>query len=111
MLQLLIEDVTPDLMSKRTKGKNGNGASKVLVSDFNNPKLAIFAKRCARMATCIVNMCPGDPHFSWPTLKEEVERLVQEGRGDEFINDLAEMSKDVKLRDQLVRFVSNLHLH
>lgn len=106
----MIHDVVPRFESKK-KGKTGNSANKVLVSDFSNPKLAIFAKRCARMATCIVDMCPQDTLFSWPTLKEEMERLVEEGRGDEFIKDLAEINKDPNLRDRLVRFVSHLHFY
>lgn len=87
-----------------------NGTSKVLISSFSSPKLAIFAKRCTRMATCIVNMCPEDPLFSWSTLKEEMKRLVEEGRGEEFVKDLAEINKDPNLSNRLVHFVSNLHV-
>ena len=78
---------------------------KALVADFDDPQLAIFAKRCARMATCLVNMCPEDPLFGWPTLTEEMERLVSEGRGDEFLQSLDKMKALPKARDQLIRFV------
>ena len=106
----MVEDVTPGFKSKQKTGKRANGTSKVLLSSFSKPKLAIFAKRCTRMATCIVNMCPEDPLFSWSTLKEEIERLVEEGRGEEFVKDLAEIDTDRSLSDRLVRFVSNLHV-
>ena len=94
--------------SKQTK--SGRGVIKILVSDFEDQKLAIFAKRCARMATCIVHMCPENSLFCWPTFTQELERLGNEGRADQLLKSLAMINKDLEVRDQLVRFVSNLHL-
>lgn len=104
IVKLVVEDVTSSFKSKQRK-RNGN-CSKALASDFSNPRLAVFAKRCTRMATCIVDMCPQDPLFSWPTFTEEIERLVNEGRGQDFVEALANISEDPNLRDHLVRFVS-----
>jgi hypothetical protein len=87
--------------------QTGSSANKVLLNEFKNRKLAVFAKRCTRMAVCLVDMCPEDPLFSWPTLTEEMERLVSEGRGKDFIDSLSKM-EEAEDRDRLVRFASNL---
>ena len=84
-------------------------SSKVLLSEFKNQKLALFAKRCARTATCTINMCPEDAFFCWPVLKEELDGLVDEGRAEDFLVSLKEIKGDPDLRDRLLRFVSCLY--
>jgi hypothetical protein len=110
LFQLIVDDVTTSSNSKSKSEKGGSRAQKILVSDFENTKLAVFAKRCARMATCIDNMCPEDNLFAWPIFTEEMERLNNEGRADQFLASLAEINEDPNVRDNLVRFVSDLYL-
>ena len=43
--QLIVEDITPS-HSKQTQHSRERGSGKILVSDFKDRKLAIFAKRC-----------------------------------------------------------------
>lgn len=86
----------------RNKEKN---SPKVLLSEFENRKLALFAKRCARAATCLVTMCPEDPLYSWPIFMEEIEGLVREGRCPDFMASLKCINDDPDCRDKLVRFV------
>ena len=104
----MVEDVTPLSKVTQKAQRKGSSSNKVLTSDFENSELAILAKRCARMATCVVNMCPQDPLFSWPIFTEEIKRLVlvDQGRGDALVTSLAEINKDPEAKDQLVRFVS-----
>ncbi|KIK60607.1 hypothetical protein GYMLUDRAFT_244179 [Collybiopsis luxurians FD-317 M1] len=102
--ELIVEDITPS-HSKQTQHSRGRGSCKILVSDFKDPKLAIFAKRCVRLATCTVQMCPDDPLFSWPTFTEEMEMLGNEGRADRFLQSLAEINKNIDVRDQFLRFM------
>ena len=37
-----------------------------------------------------------------------MDRLVDEGRGDDFVKALAETSEDPSLRDRLLRFVGDI---
>lgn len=103
--QLIVKDITPSSGSSR-RGKKEK-SDKVLLSEFENPKLALFAKCCTRLATCSVNMCPEDALFSWPTFTEEFERLMMEGRCPDFVGSLDKINAgDGEQRDKLVRFVS-----
>lgn len=105
LYQLQVENVTPSSKSKRTSIRNGT--SKVLLTDFENTKLAIFAKRSARMSACIDNMFPEETIKCWSTFEEEMERLSEEGRAQSFLESLDNMSNDPDARDQLLRFVSD----
>ena len=98
-----MEDVLEN--TKSTKA-NKVGSGKVLLTEFKDQKFALFAKRCAREATGTVNMCPEDHLFCWPTFKEEMKRLNDEGRAGAFLNSLAELKGDPDARDCLLRFVS-----
>ena len=100
--------MTTTSKSQQMSEKRERSTNKVLVMDFKNHKLAIFAKHCTQMATCIVNMCPDDPLFSWPVFTEEIERLVDKGRGDNFVASLEEINRDLESRDRLIRFVSKM---
>lgn len=102
----MVEDVNLPNSQRSKSGKDRGLSSKVLLSEFANPKLARLAKRCARMATCTVNMCPEDPLFSWPTFTDEIERLVKEGRGSDLVESLKTVNDDPEGRDKLVKFVS-----
>ena len=102
----MVEDVTPLSKVTQKAQRKGSSSNKVLTSDFENSKLAILAKCCAQMATCVVNMYPQDPLFSWPIFMEEIKRLVDQGRGDALVTSLAEINKDPEVKNQLVRFVS-----
>lgn len=104
--QLIIQDITNSLGSDPKLRKKKNSL-KVLLSDFENQKLALFAKRCAQVATCLITMCPEDPLFSWPTFTEEIEVLVKEGRCPDFVASLEQINSDPESRDKLVRFVSD----
>ncbi|KAF5380310.1 hypothetical protein D9757_007981 [Collybiopsis confluens] len=100
---LRVEDVPSKAQSqKKVKG----GSQKILVSDFSNRKLAVFAKRCARAATCVVNMFPEDPTFCWEILTEEIQLLAAEGRAESFLESLQEISYNVDERDLFLRFMS-----
>ena len=92
--------------SQKKMKKVGN--YKVLLSTFENQKLAIFAKHCARVAACIHNMCPEDKLGCWGTFTEELEILENEGRGraQDFLASLDKMKDDPETTDQLLRFVS-----
>lgn len=105
--QLIIKDIT-SYAGSNCKGKKDKRSDKVLLSEFENPKLALFAKCCARLATCLVTMCPEDALFSWPTFTEEFERLVKEGRRPDFVASLEKINDDSEHRDKLVRFVSDI---
>lgn len=103
--QVIIQDITSSSGAPTNVNKERN-SGKVLLSEFDNRKLALFAKRCARAATCLVSMCPEDPLFSWPTFTEEFEALVTEGRRPDFVVSLKQINDDPEHRDKLVRFVS-----
>ncbi|KIK50410.1 hypothetical protein GYMLUDRAFT_65282 [Collybiopsis luxurians FD-317 M1] len=68
-----IEDVSENMKSQTKTSKVGNG--KVLLSQFKDEKLALFAKHCAQVAACVDNMCPKDKLACWSTFKEEVDCL------------------------------------
>ena len=59
------------------------------------------------MSACIDNMCPEEKLACWPTFKEEMDHLENEGRAKDFRESLAEINKDPDARDQLLRFVSD----
>lgn len=105
-LQLIIQDITTSSSSSTPKINKGGKSLKALLSEFENRKLALFAKRCVRAATCLVTMCPEDPLFGWPIFTEEVEGLVKEGRCPDFVASLKQINNDPECRDKLVRFVS-----
>ncbi|KIK49781.1 hypothetical protein GYMLUDRAFT_253574 [Collybiopsis luxurians FD-317 M1] len=96
---MTVEDVTPHAGPKKVKS---NLSNKVLLSEFADPKLALFAKRCARAATCIINMCPEDPSFCMPVFLEEMDRLRAEGRAEQLLESLAKIDKDPDTRDPIV---------
>ncbi|KAE9384479.1 hypothetical protein BT96DRAFT_1098130, partial [Gymnopus androsaceus JB14] len=96
------QDVTNASGSKPRVNKEGS--HKVLLSEFENRKLALFAKCCARKATCLVAMCPEDPLYSWPTFTEEFERLVKEGRCLDFVESLEQINGDPEGRDKLMNY-------
>ena len=92
---------------KKKKKSDSNASNKVLLSDFKSKRLALFAKRCARAATCTVHLCPDDSLFCWPMFTEEVERMADAGRGEALIEALAELQEEPDGRDRLLRFVSD----
>ncbi|KAE9388865.1 hypothetical protein BT96DRAFT_1003807 [Gymnopus androsaceus JB14] len=79
------QDVTNASGSKPKVKKEGN-PHKVLLSGFENRKLALFA--------------------NWPTFMEEFERLVKEGRCLDFVELLEQINGDPEGRDKLVRFMN-----
>ncbi|KAE9397018.1 hypothetical protein BT96DRAFT_941261 [Gymnopus androsaceus JB14] len=101
---IMVEDVNLPNSQRSKSGKDRVLSSKVLLSEFANPKLARLAKCCARMATCTVNMCPEDPLFSWPTFTNKIERLVKEGRGSDLVESLKIVNDDPERKDKLVKF-------
>ncbi|KAF5361222.1 hypothetical protein D9757_013234 [Collybiopsis confluens] len=101
---LLTQDVTQNISPKKLK--QGAGSQKILKTDFEYIPLALFAKRCTRLATCIINMFPEDPNFAVDLFSSELVRLSEEGRGDEMIAALDKVSKNVCTRDRLLRFMS-----
>lgn len=104
--KLNVLDITEHSESNLKSEKKRSSSNKVLLSNFKSPRLALFAKRCARMATCMINLCPDDKLFCWPVFKEEIDRLASEGRGDALVATLAEVNKEPEMRDQLLHFVS-----
>lgn len=103
----MIEDLTPKV---KTLKKRNDSNSKVKLSEFLDAKLPLFAKRCARMATCIVDLCPEEKLFSWPVFTEEIHRLGEEGRADSFLEYLDEIKEDPDTRDRFLTFVSDFCL-
>lgn len=104
LFKVIVEDVTSQHQLKHeSQTRSGD---KVRLSDFQQRALPLFARRCVRMATCIIHMCPEDPLFAWPIFMEEMEQLVSDGGGDDMVSYLAEINKSIDARDQLVRFVS-----
>jgi len=102
-----VEDTTQ--LSSRRRVANDHGRSrKILLSDFSYPPLAVFAKRCCRMATCIVNMYPESSCFAWETFSTELKRLSDEGRGQKMLCALKDIAEDGDKKDELIRFVSFL---
>lgn len=103
--QLIVQDITS--LGATLKVNKERNSGKVLLSKFDNRKLALIAKRCARAATCLVSMCPEDPLFSWPIFTEEFEELVREGRRPDFVASLKQINDDPEHRDKLIRFVND----
>jgi len=100
-----VEDTTQLSKRKRTKGNISHKTGKILLKAFDYPPLALFAKRCCRMATCIVDMYPENPHFAWDTFSAELKRLSDEGRGHDMLEALKEIAQDGDKKDDLIRFV------
>ena len=93
--QLVVKNVAT---SFRSRPKRTMDSSKILLSMFRDHRLATFAKCCTRVATCLVNMCPEDKMFSWPTFIEEIG-IVDEGKGDKFVASLAEININPEIRE------------
>ncbi|KIK58860.1 hypothetical protein GYMLUDRAFT_60411 [Collybiopsis luxurians FD-317 M1] len=55
-----VQDISQNGKSKKKRTDKG-GSSKILLSDFKDSKLTLFAKHCAQVSACVVNMCPEDP--------------------------------------------------
>jgi hypothetical protein len=111
----MIEDLTPKVKTFKKRKDSSEDShkdsnSKVKLSEFLDAKLPLFAKRCARMATCIVDLCPEEKLFSWPVFTEEIHRLGEEGRADSFLEYLDEIKEDPDTRDRFLTFVSDLIL-
>jgi len=106
LLQMNIEETT-QISKRRPKMASSSGATrKILKTDFAYPPLALFAKRCCRMATCIIDMYPENPHFSWKTFSNELERLTDEGRGTDMLEALMAIADNGDKKDELIRFVN-----
>jgi hypothetical protein len=106
LFQVVIEDVSKPLIEASRKRKGS--ARKIVQEDFDYPPVAILAKRCARMATCIIEMFPEEPLFAWELFSNEIAKHAQEGRGDEMVKALSAIAADGNKRDELIRFVSFL---
>jgi hypothetical protein len=102
---MCVEDVTQARKTKRAR-RRACGSVKVVQDDFEVPQLALFAKRCVRMATCIDVMYSDNPLFAWPIFSQELTRLSEHGRGDELVAALAAMEGKGLEKDNLVKFVN-----
>lgn len=105
--QLIVQDVTPQLLGSTgpNHGRGYIGFRKIVLGDFSHPKVALLAKRCTRMATCVIDMFPDSPMFAWDMFSAEIKCMHSDGSGNSYIDGLAQMSGDADRRDDLLRFV------
>ena len=101
---MVVEDTTQPLKRNHKHKFRGTG-NKILLGDFAYPPLALFAKRCCRMATCVVDMFPENAFFAWDTFTDQFQQVVDEGRGKEMIEALKVVVDDGDKKDELIRFV------
>ncbi|KAJ3727854.1 hypothetical protein C8R42DRAFT_638949 [Lentinula raphanica] len=98
---VVIEEVETSQDSKTHQSHS----SKIRASDFDNPRLAIFAKRTTRMATCLVNLCPEDSTFMWSMFKEELAKLIAERRGVGYLSSLRKIESNPETLDEFRKFM------
>ena len=101
---MVVEDTTQPLKRNHKHKFQGTG-NKILLSDFAYPPLALFAKQCCQMATCIVDMFPENAFFAWNTFTDQFQQVVDEGRGKEMIEALKVVVDDGDKKDELIHFV------
>ncbi|KAF5366097.1 hypothetical protein D9757_012690 [Collybiopsis confluens] len=94
-----MKDVTKRQKKRPIKQRRGR-KPKVLLKEFDNEDLALLAKRCARMGTCILSMFPDSKLFAWGLFSETLKTMAAEGSADDMI------SSDTNKRKDLVTFMS-----
>ncbi|KAF5374552.1 hypothetical protein D9757_012416 [Collybiopsis confluens] len=103
--QMIVEDVTGPEKKKQKRHKGAN--EKILQNDFENPELARFAKRCARMGTCILNMYPHrDCMFAWKLFSSELHKLAEDGSNEDLLESFLALSADGGERKKLITFMN-----
>lgn len=105
---MIVEDITKPAKNQRRLSQKK--PPKVLLSDLEDPVLAQFAKRCARMATCVVDMFPSDSFFAWDLFSAQVDKMEEEGMGNNMGASLDALSENQLERIKLVKYVSVLFL-
>ncbi|KAF5343200.1 hypothetical protein D9757_015000 [Collybiopsis confluens] len=103
---IVVEDVTK-IRRKPTTQKRGR-REKVVIKDFQNEELALLAKRCARMATCTINMFPDNKLFAWDLFSRTLKSMAAEGNAIEMVKYLHKITlgKDSHKRQDLVTFMN-----
>ncbi|KAF5388791.1 hypothetical protein D9757_005570 [Collybiopsis confluens] len=103
--QMNIDDVTTPVAatnSRRVRARK----TKILETDFPDPRLPRFAKRCTRMATCILDLFPTDRMFSWQLFSDELQKIISDGLGDDLSDALLAVSRNSLLRTNLVTYMN-----
>lgn len=103
-VQILVNEVTQPALQKQSQHRITS--RKILLSDFHFPKVALLAKRCTRMACCILDMFPEDPTVAWALFSSEIKKMAEHDSGNAYVMALAAIKEDVNKRDELIRFVS-----
>lgn len=105
--QLIVQDIKASNRNALTTAHSRGHTAfrKIVLGDFSHPKVALLGKRCTRMATCVIDMFPESAMFAWETFSKEIKRLQSEGRGQSYIDALADISNDCDKREDLLRFV------
>ncbi|KAF5345722.1 hypothetical protein D9757_014963 [Collybiopsis confluens] len=104
-LWMNIDDVTTPVAatnSRRVRARK----TKILETDFPDPRLPRFAKRCTRMATCILDLFPTDRMFSWQLFSDELQKIISDGLGDDLSEALLAVSRNSLLRTNLVTYMN-----
>lgn len=101
---MMVRDVTTRKTRKPAKQKQTRKADKVLVTDFKVEELALLAKRCARMATCTINMFPDNKLFAWGLFSDTLKVMAADGSADDMARYLLKITRTPK-RQQLITFV------